>query len=58
MKYIKYLIQFFSDNIFFNFKILGAKLSSKLSGKIFEVIGPFLDPKELIYSNIRKAFRY
>ena len=57
MKYIKYLIQFFLAIIsFLIFKILGAKLSSKLSGKIFEVIGPFFRPKKLIYSNIRKAF--
>ena len=57
MKYIKYLIQFFLVIIFFIiFKVLGANLSSKLSGKIFEVIGPFFRSKKLIYSNIKKAF--
>jgi len=57
MKYITYLIQFFLAIIFFIiFKSLGAKLSSKLGGKIFEIIGPFFRPKKLIYSNIKKAF--
>tara|TARA_Y100000768_G_scaffold346443_1_gene293993 strand:- start:2084 stop:2944 length:861 start_codon:yes stop_codon:yes gene_type:complete len=57
MKYIKYLIQFFFAIIsFLIFKLLGANLSSKLSGKIFEVIGPFFRSKKLIYSNIKKAF--
>ena len=57
MKYITYLIQFFLVIIFFIiFKSLGAKLSSKLGGKIFEIIGPFFRPKKLIYSNIKKAF--
>ena len=57
MKYITYLIQFFLAIIsFIIFKFLGAKLSSKLGGKIFEIIGPFFRPKKLIYSNIKKAF--
>ncbi len=57
MSHIKYLIQFFLAIIFFIiFKVLGANLSSKLSGKIFEIIGPFFRSKKLIYSNIKKAF--
>ncbi len=57
MKYIKYLIQFFLAIIsFIIFKFLGAKLSSKLGGKIFEIIGPFFRSKKLIYSNIKRAF--
>ena len=57
MIHIKYLIQFFLAIIFFIiFKVLGANLSSKLSGKIFEIIGPFFRSKKLIYSNIKKAF--
>ena len=56
MKYIKYFIQFciviFSFGIF---KILGPNLSSKYSGKIFEIIGPFLRSEEIINSNIKKA---
>ena len=57
MKYIKYFIQFllviFS---FVGFKILGPKISSNLSGKLFEKIGPSFRPKEIIYSNIKRAF--
>ena len=57
MKNIKYLFQFiliiFS---FFIFKILGSRLSSKISGKIFEKIGPFFRPKKIVHSNIKKVF--
>ncbi len=57
MKNIKYLFQFiliiFS---FFIFKILGSKLSSKISGKIFEKIGPFFRSQKIIHSNIKRAF--
>ena len=57
MKHVKYLIQFFLAIIcFIIFKLIGANLSSKLSGKIFEVIGPFFRSKKLIHSNIKKAF--
>ena len=57
MKYIKYFIQFllvlFS---FVVFKIIGPKISSNLSGKLFEKIGPSFRPKKIIYSNLKKAF--
>ncbi len=57
MKNIKYLFQFiliiFS---FLIFKILGSRLSSQISGKIFEKIGPFFRPEKVIHSNIKKAF--
>ena len=57
MKYIKYFIQFLLTIFsFFIFKILGPNISSKLSGKIFEFIGPFFRSKQTIYSNIRKGF--
>ena len=57
MKHIKYLLQFFLIIIsFVIFKILGPSLSSKLGGKIFEKIGPFFRSKEIIRSNILKAF--
>jgi len=57
MKYIKYFIQFLLAIIFFVlFKILGANFSSQLSGKIFELIGPFFRSKKIIHSNIKKAF--
>ncbi len=56
MKHIKYFIQFLITIIIFTFfKILGPKLSSKLSGKIFEMIGPLFRSKKVIISNIKKA---
>ena len=56
MKYIKYFIQFFLTIFsFFIFKILGPNLSSKISGKIFEIIGPFFRSKQIIHSNIRRG---
>tara|TARA_Y100000992_G_scaffold212738_1_gene146442 strand:+ start:2851 stop:3711 length:861 start_codon:yes stop_codon:yes gene_type:complete len=57
MKHIKYFFQFLLIIIsFVIFKILGPSLSSKLSGKIFERIGPFFRSKKIIHSNILKAF--
>ncbi len=56
MKYIKYFIQFlFAISCFLIFKILGPRLSSNLSGKIFEIIGPFFRSEKIINSNIKKA---
>ena len=56
MKYIKYFIQFFFTIFsFLIFKILGPNISSKLSGKIFEAIGPLFRPKQIIHSNIKKG---
>ena len=57
MKHIKYFFQFLLIIIsFVIFKILGPSLSSKLGGKIFEIIGPFFRSKKIIHSNILKAF--
>ena len=57
MKIIKYLIQFIIICVFYViFKIIGVKLSSFLSGKLFEIIGPIFRSKKLIHSNIKKAF--
>ncbi|MDC3165262.1 lysophospholipid acyltransferase family protein [Candidatus Pelagibacter sp.] len=57
MKYIKYFFQFLIVIIFFLiFKILGPKLSSNLSGKFFEYIGPFFRSRKIIITNIKKAF--
>ena len=57
MKYIKYFFQFiFIIFGFLLFKILGPYLSSNISGKIFEKIGPFFRSKKIIHSNIKKAF--
>ena len=57
MKYINYFLQFiliiFS---FLIFKILGPKISSYISGKIFEIIGPYFRSEKIIHSNIKKAF--
>ena len=56
MKYIKYFIQFlFAILSFLIFKILGPSLSSKLSGKIFKLIGPFFRPKDIVHSNIKRG---
>ena len=56
MKNFKYFIQFLLAVICFAFfKILGPKLSSNLSGKLFEKIGPFFRQKKIIHSNIKKA---
>tara|TARA_B100000989_G_scaffold136303_1_gene101264 strand:- start:175 stop:1035 length:861 start_codon:yes stop_codon:yes gene_type:complete len=56
MKYIKYFIQFlFAILSYVIFKILGPSLSSKLSGKIFKLIGPFFRPKNIIHTNIKRG---
>ena len=57
MKIIKYFLQFLFIIILFSlFKILRLNLSSALSGKLFEKIGPFFRSKKLIHSNLKKAF--
>ena len=57
MKIIKYLIQFIIICIFYViFKIIVVKLSSSLSGKLFEIIGPIFRSKKVINNNIKKAF--
>ena len=56
MKNLKYLIIFILVIIFFViFKFLGPNLSSKFSGKIFEIIGPLFRSKKIIYKNIKRA---
>ena len=56
MKYFNYFIQFMLTFIsFFIFKFLGPNLSSKISGKIFEKIGPYFRSKEIINLNIKRA---
>ena len=57
MKIIKYFFQFLFIIILFSlFKILGQNISSTLSGKLFEKIGPLFRSKKLIHSNLKKAF--
>ena len=57
MRNLKYFFQFiliiFSFSIF---KIIGIKNASSLSGKIFEIIGPYFRSKKTIDTNIKKAF--
>ena len=56
MKYIKYFFEFlFSIFFFIFFKIIGPKKSSDVSGKIFEIIGPFFRSKKIIHNNIKRA---
>ena len=59
MKSIKYFIQFVIISfLFLIFKFLGLSFSSYLSGKIISFIGPLFRSKNLIKSNILKAFPY
>jgi len=57
MKKIKYFFEFLVIAIlFFFYKILGLKISSFISGKIFELFGPLFRSKQIIKSNIQRAF--
>ena len=57
MNSLKYIIQFLVISLFFLiFKILGLKFSSIISSKIIRSIGPLFRSKEIIKSNILKAF--
>tara|TARA_Y100001958_G_C20876056_1_gene308264 strand:- start:308 stop:493 length:186 start_codon:yes stop_codon:yes gene_type:complete len=42
--------------LFLIFKILGLKISSYLSGRLFEIIGPIFRSKDIIDNNIKRAF--
>ena len=56
MKNIKYFLQFVVTIFcFVIFKLLGPNLSSKLSGKLFELLGPFFRSKKIIHSNIKRG---
>ena len=57
MKLIKYFFQFLFIIFFFSlFKKFRFKISSKIGGKLFEIIGPIFRSKKLIHTNIKKAF--
>ena len=57
MKKIKYFFEFIVISfLFFIYKILGLKISSSVSGKLFELFGPLFRSKEIIKSNILRAF--
>ena len=56
MKQIKYFFEFIIiSSLFIIYKVLGLKISSFLSGKLFEIFGPFFRSKETIRSNIQRA---
>ena len=56
MKIIKYFLQFIIVIIsFIIFRFIGPNLSSNLSGKIFEFIGPLFRSKKIIYANIKRG---
>ena len=56
IRLIRYSLEFFVIIFFFTiFKILGLKKSSYLSGKIFQIIGPFFRSKKIIVNNFKTA---
>jgi len=57
MNNIKYIFQFLIIVPFFIvFKLIGLNAASYVSGKLFELIGPFFRSKKIVHSNILKAF--
>ena len=57
MKKIKYFFEFVIISfLFLMYKILGLKISSYISGKLFEFFGPLFRSKQIIKSNIERAF--
>ena len=56
IKFFRYLIEFLIIMILFLiFKIIGIKISSYVSGKVFRLIGPLLRPKKTILNNFKIA---
>ena len=56
MKQTKYFFEFiFISFLFIIYKILGLKISSSLSGKLIEFLGPLFRSKKIIISNIKRA---
>ena len=56
IKFFRYLIEFLIIMILFLiFKIIGVKISSYVSGKVFRLIGPLLRPKKTILNNFKIA---
>ena len=57
MKNIKYILQFTCIIFFFGiFKIIGLKYSRILSGNIMILVGPIFRSKNVIFTNLSKAF--
>jgi len=56
MKNIKYFFEFIIISLLFLvYKILGLKISSSISGKLFEFFGPLFRSKQIIKSNIQRS---
>ena len=56
IKTLRYFFEFLVIKIlFFIFKIIGLKLSTKISSNIFEIIGPFFRSRETIKNNLSTA---
>ena len=56
MKKIKYFLEFLIiSSLFIIYKFFGLKISSYISGKLFEIFGPIFRSNDLIKSNIRRA---
>ena len=56
MKKIKYFFEFIIISfLFMIYKIIGLKIASFISGKLFEFIGPLFRSKQIINSNIQSA---
>ena len=56
MKKIKYFFEFLIiSSLFIIYKFLGLKISSHISGKLFQTFGPIFRSKNLIKTNIQRA---
>ena len=56
MKKLKYFLEFIIiSSLFLTYKAIGLKMSSFLSGKLFQFFGPLFRSKEVIKSNIQRA---
>ena len=57
MNSIKYLFQFvIVIFLFLIFKLLGLKFSSYISGKLFQIVGPFFRSKKIIELNLKNVY--
>ena len=57
IKFLRYLLEFLLIIIFFTiFKLLGVRLSTLISAKVFVLVGPFFRSKKIINKNLKKAF--
>ena len=57
MKIIKYFLEFIVISFLFSiYKVIGLKISSFIGGKLSEIFGPLFRSKEIINSNIKRAF--